>query len=243
MQFSFHRHQTGLIIGASSEIARAVGERLNEKHPGIELYSLARNKEKGIDFDSNKYFFNYLDEQGWDTFSALVDGKRFDFILNFVGALNGNEEEPEKNLQSLNFKNLINSYEVNIKPLLLAIQKLEKKLKRDETTLVASLSAKVGSITENELGGWYSYRMAKSGLNMFLKTLSREFYFKKPKCIVNAIHPGTTKTRFTQNYLSSVKHKIHEPEETAKNLIDVWESLGYENTGEFRNWDGEKLPW
>ncbi len=243
MKFQFSNDQKGLIIGGSSEIAQAVGHGLNQLFPELELHSVSRNKDKNVKFKAKKYYFDYFSEIEWDNYSSLIGNSKFDFVLSFVGALNTEGQSPEKNLRSLEFENLVKTLEINLKPMFLGMKSLERKLNRQELTLVSAISAKVGSITDNQLGGWYSYRISKAALNMFLKTLSSEFKFKNPKCIINAIHPGTTKTVFTRDYLKTIKHTVHEPEETAKNLIEVWQSLEVENSGEFRNWDGTILPW
>ena len=115
-------------------------------------------------------------------------------------------------------------------------------LDNEDKAVFATLSAKVGSISDNGYGGWYSYRASKSALNQFIKTASIETKVKNKKAIIVALHPGTVKSKLSEPF-QKINLKIQNPEESAKNLIKVINTLDYEQTGKFLNWDGSEIPW
>ena len=102
----------------------------------------------------------------------------------------------------------------------------------------------VGSITDNQLGGWYSYRMSKAALNMFIKTLSIEWQRKAPDSIVVATHPGTTDSALSEPFQANIKDgKLYTPELTAERLSRILEELNAEQNGHLLHWDGSVLPF
>jgi len=109
---------------------------------------------------------------------------------------------------------------------------------------LAVISAKVGSIQDNRLGGWYSYRASKAALNMAIKTISLEWQYKVPNCCVAALHPGTTDTQLSAPFQANVAiKKLFSADQTAALLIDVIDNLNSKNSGRFWNWDGKEIPW
>ena len=109
--------------------------------------------------------------------------------------------------------------------------------------IFASISAKVGSIGDNQLGGWYGYRASKSALNMFIKTLAIEFDNRKIPAVVLAIHPGTTATELSRPYVSATKMTVHSVEKTADHILSILDQRNKQDSGKFLNWDGSELPW
>ena len=117
-------------------------------------------------------------------------------------------------------------------------------LKRSPAGVFAAISAKVGSIEDNRLGGWYSYRCSKAALNMALKTLSIEWQRKCPAVCVVSLHPGTTDTALSKPFQSHVPAaSLFSPEKTAGFLVDRLAALRAEDSGSFLAFDGEALPW
>jgi NAD(P)-dependent dehydrogenase (short-subunit alcohol dehydrogenase family) len=110
-------------------------------------------------------------------------------------------------------------------------------------SVFATISAKVGSISDNRLGGWYAYRASKAALNMFIKNIAIEFARNKKKIILLSLHPGTTKTELSEPFTKNTKYQLHTPIETAKNLLSVIENKTLDDSGKFFSWDGEELPW
>ena len=109
--------------------------------------------------------------------------------------------------------------------------------------MLVTISAKVGSISDNKLGGWYGYRASKSALNMFIKNISIEYKNRKAPCIALAIHPGTTDTELSKPFIARSKLTIHTPEQTAENILNVIDSKRLEDSGKFLSWDGTEIAW
>ena len=115
-------------------------------------------------------------------------------------------------------------------------------LDSENKSVFATLSAKVGSISDNGFGGWYSYRASKAALNQLIKTASIEMKVKNKQAIFLALHPGTVKSNLSQPF-QKTNLKIQEPEESAKQLVKIINSVDQSQTGKFFNWDGSELPW
>ena len=109
--------------------------------------------------------------------------------------------------------------------------------------MLLALSAMVGSIDENEIGGWYGYRASKAALNMMVKTISIELKRSGFKTQVGAIHPGTTHTALSEKFIGTVRHKVWKPLESAENILKVIDGLSPHETGFFKNWDGRTIAW
>ena len=161
-----------------------------------------------------------------------------------VGVLHEGDLTPEKSLRQINAENLIYSFQVNSIGAVLLAKHLMPLFKKSQRSIFASISAKVGSIGDNRLGGWYGYRASKSALNMFLKTTAIEYSRRCPKTIVVALHPGTTDTRLSQPFQKNVPPgKLFPVEHTVDLLSKVISGLEQKDSGEFFSWDGSKLPW
>jgi NAD(P)-dependent dehydrogenase (short-subunit alcohol dehydrogenase family) len=128
-------------------------------------------------------------------------------------------------------------------PLLLA-RAVEAALPREEPCHLASLSARVGSIGDNRLGGWYAYRAAKAAQNQLLRTLALEWRRRLPLACVTLLHPGTTATALSGPFRSSVPaSRLFTPKRAATHLLDVLEGQTPETSGSFLAWDGQTVPW
>ena len=161
-----------------------------------------------------------------------------------VGVLHEGDLTPEKSLRQINADNLIYSFQVNSIGAVLLAKHLMPLFKKSSRSIFASISAKVGSIGDNRLGGWYGYRASKSALNMFLKTTAIEYSRRCPKTIVVALHPGTTDTRLSKPFQKNVPPgKLFAIEHTVNLLSKVISGLEQKDSGEFFSWDGNKLPW
>jgi len=114
-------------------------------------------------------------------------------------------------------------------------------LPRDKPCVFAVLSARVGSIGDNKIGGWISYRSAKAAVNQIVHTAAIELARSHKHSICVALHPGTVKTPFTEKYLA--RHPAVEPSEAAQNLLSVIDGLTAEDTGNFFDWAGKPVAW
>jgi NAD(P)-dependent dehydrogenase (short-subunit alcohol dehydrogenase family) len=118
------------------------------------------------------------------------------------------------------------------------------KFRRDTKTVFAVLSARVGSINDNYLGGWASYRASKAALNMLIKTSAIEQKRIAPKCILTSLHPGTVDTELSRPYQKNIKKgALSNASNAASKLISVINNLNYDDTGSFLAWDGNQIEY
>ena len=168
---------------------------------------------------------------------------KIDLVLNTVGFLHNEKISPEKSLRSINVDNLIESFKVNTILTTLSAKYLTPLISKNEKSAFVQLSAKVGSISDNNIGGWYGYRASKAALNMFIKTYAIEVSRKNLQCSVMCIHPGTTKSTLSNPFLKGIKHKVWDADDTAINIINVIEN-GWDNRDcKFYNWDQSQIQW
>ena len=174
---------------------------------------------------------------------------RLHWVINCVGVLHGVDGQgqpfqPEKSLRHINGAQLLHYFQTNSISGVLLAKHLTPWLRHPDPSLFATISAKVGSIGDNRLGGWYGYRASKAALNMLIKTVAIEYSRVSPRTIVTVLHPGTTDTRLSQPFQGGVSpEKLFSIERTVTQLLAVLEGLTLADSGEFFSWDGTKLPW
>jgi NAD(P)-dependent dehydrogenase (short-subunit alcohol dehydrogenase family) len=165
-------------------------------------------------------------------------------VICAAGLLHGPSLQPEKRLSQVEAAALHQSFAVNAWGPLLLAKAVEGALPRQEPSHLASLSARVGSIGDNRLGGWYAYRGAKAAQNQLLRTLALEWRRRLPLACVTLLHPGTTATALSAPFRSSVSpQNLFTPEQAAARLLMVLESQTPANSGAFLAWDGQTIPW
>ncbi|XGB42821.1 MAG: SDR family NAD(P)-dependent oxidoreductase [Nodosilinea sp. LVE1205-7] len=169
---------------------------------------------------------------------------RLHLAIYAVGLLHDSQLQPEKSLSQIQPDNLLRSFQVNAVGGVLLARYLLPLLKHDHPSVYGVISAKVGSIGDNHLGGWYGYRAAKAALNMLIKTAALEYSRKSPQTILALLHPGTTDTALSQPFQRGVpREKLFPVTRTVAQLMAVIERLNPEDSGGFFNWDGQTLPW
>ena len=167
-----------------------------------------------------------------------------DWLINCVGMLHDAEHGPEKSIRQFDPEHFRRSMEINCLPTLLLGRHAEKALRGAEAGVFATVSARVGSIADNGLGGWYSYRASKAALNMSLKCLAIEWARTATRLRVAALHPGTTDTRLSEPFRKNVPDgKLFPPARSAGHLLARIEALHDGPSGRFLAWDGEDIPW
>ncbi len=170
--------------------------------------------------------------------------KQLHLVINCVGMLHESSLEPEKSLRQINPEHLMRYFQVNSIGSVLLAKHLLPLLRHKERSVFASISAKLGSIGDNQLGGWYGYRASKAALNMFVRTVAIEYERISPKTIVVTLHPGTTDTRLSKPFQANVPpEKLFSVERTVTQLLSVIEQLQEDDSGKFFSWDGSQLPW
>lgn len=176
------------------------------------------------------------------TIQSHVD--KLHLVINCVGILHEENLFPEKSLKHINSDNLLRYFQVNTIPTALWAKHLIPLFKHSEKTIFAIISAKVGSIEDNRLGGWYGYRTSKAALNMLIKNIAIEYNRIVKNTTVVALHPGTTDTNLSQPFQANVSpEKLFSVERCTQQLLSIINHLTPENNGQFVNWDGNILPW
>jgi NAD(P)-dependent dehydrogenase (short-subunit alcohol dehydrogenase family) len=169
---------------------------------------------------------------------------RVDTCIHAAGLLHDENVFPEKSLEQCEPASLMRLFEVNsIGPLMVARALLAAQ-PRQQTFKFVALSAMVGSIGDNRLGGWYGYRASKAALNQFIKTLANECRTRFPRAAIMAIHPGTTDTQLSRPFQRNVpSERLYTPAQTAMRILNVIENADRKSSGRFFNWDGSEIPW
>lgn len=166
------------------------------------------------------------------------------FVINCVGFLHGGNITPEKALRQVQSDNLIHYFQINSIGAALLAKHLLPLLNHNKPNIFATISAKIGSIEDNRLGGWYGYRASKAALNMLLKTASIEYSRRSKQTAIVLLHPGTTDTRLSAPFQRGVPpEKLFPVEKTVGLLLNVLKTVNLEDNGSFFSWDGSRLPW
>ena len=217
-----------LVIGASGGIGAALSEALRAR--GSSVTPLSRAGE-GLDL---------MDEA---SVNAALEGLTgpFDAVIVATGALEIDGAAPEKSLHAVTQKAMLDQFALNAVGPALVLRHAARLLPRDRRAVFAVLSARVGSIEDNRLGGWISYRSAKAAVNQIVHTAAIELSRSHPQSICVALHPGTVETPFTEKYLG--RHPAVPPGEAAGNLLRVIDGLTSEESGGFFDWAGKAVPW
>jgi NAD(P)-dependent dehydrogenase (short-subunit alcohol dehydrogenase family) len=241
-----------LVVGASRGIGLAITRQLLQE-PGIQrVYATHRSlatAEGLLEIDDERLQTIRLDVTNADNLQGLAahirtNGDHPDFVINSSGILHEDELQPEKSLNQCNQDSLMRLFLVNsIGPLMLA-RAVMPLMPKNRPGHFAVLSAMVGSIGDNRLGGWYGYRASKAALNQFMKTLAVECHRSHPQLCITSIHPGTTDTALSQPFQANVKPgKLYTTSQSAKRILQVVNAGLAEDSGRFMNWDGTPIPW
>lgn len=171
--------------------------------------------------------------------------EEIDLLINVAGILHEPEGRgPEKRLEAIDPDWLRKTFEINAFGPLLVIKHFHPLLRHAQRAVLANVSARVGSISDNRLGGWYGYRSSKAAQNMFTRTAAIELGRRAPNLIVVAIHPGTVDTDLSRPFQRSVaKGGLFSDTQAAGQILDVLGGLSSEDSGSFLAWDGSTIPW
>ena len=221
-----------LVIGASGGIGAAFVQLIDTDPIYRSVTGLHRSSAIAIDL---------ADEASIAAAARACEGLGpFQLIINAAGLLHAAAFMPEKKLGDLTAAQMQATFAINTIAPALLLRHFTPLLAR-EGAVMAMLSAKVGSIGDNRLGGWYSYRASKAALNMLVKTAAIELRRTQPNTVLVALHPGTVNTRLSQPFRGA---EIGRPaEEAAAEMLKVMHSLSPADSGSFISYSGERLPW
>lgn len=247
-----------LICGASSGVGLALVDNLVHNDQVLNVWATARHPEQSVELRNlqtqfpNKLRIAPLEAGTQEDYTRLRDviaqqGTGLDVVINSMGLLHSPEGlRPERKIEEFNLEDHLKVYQVNCVSTLILAQALKSLLRESSAPTFAAISAKVGSIGDNNIGGWHSYRISKAALNMAIKNLSLEMGRLHKNSLFVALHPGTTETKLSEPFMAGArkKYKIHTAQETAQNLLHVLNGLECpKDNGSFFSWDGNSLPW
>ncbi|TYC56287.1 SDR family NAD(P)-dependent oxidoreductase [Rhodobacterales bacterium] len=227
--------QTALVIGASGGIGAALARILESSQEYDTVLQLGRSTEPALDL---------LDEE---TIRLCADhirtmAGRVRLVVDATGALKSGEIGPEKSWREIDPANMAAMFAVNTIGPALLMKHFLPLLSDDGGAIFATLSARVGSIGDNRLGGWYSYRSSKAALNQLVKSAAVELARRNPNAICVAMHPGTVRTPLTEGF-QKTGLEVQEPEAAAKRIFSVLQGLSSGDTGGFYDQFGDVIPW
>ena len=225
------------IFGCSGAIGKALCiEYINK--PNID--NVIAYSRSGEEFENNvikSIKVDYCNEQSLAEAASSLQIK-LDIIIVAIGAL----DNPEKSIRDLSAEKFLDMFNANTIPTALIAKYFLPCLYRDRITKFASISARVGSIQDNELGGWYSYRASKSALNMILKGLSIEQQRSNHDSIIFGLHPGTVDSKLSRPFQKKNK-EYFSPEFSAKKLVNVIDTKTVIDNGKIFAWDNTIIPY
>ena len=235
---------SAIVFGASGAIGRALAGGISASGRYGAIYAGSRNACNGLPTEAIPFRFDLRDEPSIARVAAQLDSPPA-LVIIATGALHDAAHgiAPEKSLRALDGTAMAQLFFVNsIGPALIAKHVLPL-LPRDRRAVFAVLSARVGSIGDNRLGGWHSYRASKAALNMLVRNFAIELGRTHPQAIVAALHPGTVDSRLSAPFQRGVPPgKLFSPDQSAGYLLDVIDGLTPADSGGLFSWDGTRLP-
>ena len=232
------------VIGSSGAIGNSISKLLKSEISVESVYNFSRS---AISESSEKEKNIYIDIENEDSIiesiKKIPKDIKFDLIFVATGILHNDEDiYPEKSIKDISGNKLKKVLMVNtIGPALIG-KYFIPFLNKNNKNIFAFLSARVGSISNNKIGGWYSYRASKSALNQIIKNFSIEIKRSNPNSIFVGLQPGTVKSNLSKPFQKNVNSKnLFSPDYSAKKLIDVINNLSIEDTGKLFAWDGEEI--
>lgn len=222
-----------LVVGGSGAIGSALVSQLRLDPRCGKVWSIGRHSQPAVDFN---------DESSMAQAAAEIQALGpLHLVILATGTLHGQHGMPEKRLAQLGYAQMEANFRINAMGPALAMAHFAPLLDRNKRSLMAVLSAKVGSIGDNRLGGWYSYRASKAALNMLLKTAAIEVSRTNPLAVLAALHPGTVSSALSAPFRGAEIGRP--PAQAAAELLRVVDGLEPEHTGGFWSYDGQRLPW
>lgn len=232
-----------VVIGASGGLGRAFVEALAARRDVRSVAALSRAPAR---FDHPKAMPGVIDLRDEDSIAAAAAacaGRPPRWVICAAGILHEGGLQPEKSLRELDPRRLARVLAVNTIGPALVIKHFAPLLPRSGRSVIAALSARVGSISDNRLGGWYAYRASKAALNQVIRTASIELARSRREAIVAGLHPGTVDTGLSAPFRGNVAPgQLFTPEFAAGRLVDVLDGLSPADSGRCFAWDGSEVP-
>lgn len=249
-------HKTYLIVGGTGGIGQAMVEQLvassiNE-NSSIRVYATYNKSVPELEADNLHWLpIDVSDEGSIKQAVAKIQqhSPHLDWVINCVGLLHTETTPPEKALRQIEPNFFMQNMQINALASLLIAKHIKPLLanaerSHDKPAIFATISARVGSIGDNQIGGWYSYRMSKAALNMGMKNLSIEWRRSLNDVCVAVMQPGTVNTQLSAPFQSNVAEgHLFTPAYSAECLLEVLSGMTASQSGSFVDWAGESIPW
>jgi NAD(P)-dependent dehydrogenase (short-subunit alcohol dehydrogenase family) len=233
-----------IVIGASGSIGAAFVEALCADPGFTHIFALSRS---GAEFDDVRVqsLFVDLEDETSIANAALACARAgpCHLLINAVGVLHGPDGiKPEKSIKELDSAKMAKLFALNTIGPALVLKYFAPIMTKEGRAILATLSARVGSISDNHLGGWYSYRATKAALNQIIKTTAIELQLRRKHLICVGLHPGTVKSHMSEPFLAHYKaNEVFTPAFAVQNMLDVLAGLSPEQTGRCFAWDGAEI--
>lgn len=241
---SFSDRLNAVVVGATGGIGSALLSQLQQDPSVRSVFALSKGQPDSLTEKAQWLPVNLEDEHTLASAAKVIRDAiaHIHLVVIATGFLHdGTAVQPEKTFRALDKEDLERLFLINsIGPALLAKHFLPL-LPRKERSVFAALSARVGSISGNGLGGWYGYRASKAALNMLIKTLSVEAGRTHPSAVCVGLHPGTVDTKLSKPFTGSGAYDVVSPEASAANLLAVIDGLTPEHTGKVWDWQGQEV--
>lgn len=234
-----------VVVGASGGLGRAFVARLAGEPGWSAVIGVGRTRPDDWPEDPRTPFLtvDLLDEAALADLAAQLRARGgVTLLLIATGVLHGHDLTPEKSMRAVSASAMQRLFEVNTIIPSLVLKHLTPLLPKDEPSLVAALSARVGSIGDNRLGGWHAYRASKAALNMMIRCQALELQRERPRAVCVVLHPGTVATELSAPFARSPK-TLFTPDDAAQRLLKVLSQLEPAQSGGFFAHDGQPIPW
>ena len=230
-----------LVIGAGGGLGAALVQTLSiPGELGIDgVLALGRSTQPAIDYSDQASLENAA---AWVAAQCAAEGAELRLLIVASGFLHGEDGQPERSWSHLDPDYLRQVFLVNTIGPALVMKHFLPLLPRQGRCAAGFVSAKVGSIGDNALGGWYGYRAAKAALNQLVKTAAIELKRRNPQALCVALHPGTVDTALSKPF-AKAGLKLRSPDVAAKELLSVLAGLEPQQTGSLVDYQGNTLPW
>lgn len=257
------RDFVALVLGASGALGAAMVDEVLTQHPEAKIYRFARNVSKLAnvskltrpgqitDFvwdltqpetlnEALKVLKKHDNHQDINQDNKDVQGLKFDLVFIASGFLHDAQQQPEKSYRQITADHLLRSYQLNAVGPIMSLQVLLQQMDLKHPCKIGVLSARVGSISDNRLGGWHSYRASKAALNMLLKNLALELMQKKSAITLVGLQPGTTASALSQPFTQRISpQQLQTPQFSAQRLYRVLQTLTPAQSGQLFDFNGE----
>lgn len=230
-----------VVVGTSGGVGGALTRALVTRREPMRIHALSR---QGVAVEGAEAGRIDLDDEASIQAAAerIAQGSPPTLIVLATGVLHG-DFRPERAMRELSAEHLMRDYRANAVGPALAAKHLAPLMPRDRPAVFAILSARVGSIGDNRLGGWHAYRASKAALNMLIRTLSIELARTHPLAVIVGLHPGTVDTALSQPFQRGVPpERLFTPEVSAAHLLEVIDGLTPADSGGVFAWDGSRIP-